>query len=83
MYLTANIINKATKNVSKIPRRSIFSDDKIFIVNAKNKLETTTVNIISMQGNNMIVNNLKNNTLVVIEPLINTKTGTKVKPIIK
>tara|TARA_B100001142_G_scaffold43001_2_gene38893 strand:- start:207 stop:1367 length:1161 start_codon:yes stop_codon:yes gene_type:complete len=83
MYLTANIITKATKNVSKIPRRSIFSDDKIFIVNAKNKLEKKTVNIIASQGNNIIVNNLKNNTLVVIEPLINTKTGTKVKPIIK
>ena len=45
--------------------------------------EKINVNIISNQGNNVIVDNIINNTMVVSESLINTKAGTIVKPIIK
>jgi hypothetical protein len=58
-------------------------DNKVFIVNTENKLEIINVNIISNQGNNVIVDNIINNTMVVSESLINTKAGTIVKPIIK
>ena len=83
MYLDATISSSTINNVCKIPRRSIFSDNKVFIVNADNKLETINVNIISNQGDNVIVDNIINNTMIVIEPLIDTKAGTIVNPIVK
>jgi hypothetical protein len=83
MYLDATISSITTNNVCKIPRRAIFSNNKVFIVNAENKLEISDVNIISNQGNNVIVDNIINNTLIVSEPLIDTKEGTIVNPIIK
>ena len=83
MYLNASIKTTATKDVCKIPRRALFSDKKVFIINEENRLEIMELSIISTQENNVIVNNLKNNTKVVSEPLINAKEGILVKPIIR
>jgi len=83
MYLNATITSNSISDVCEIPRRAIFSDNRIFIVNSENKLKTMSVNIISNQGNNVIVNNINNNTMVVSEPLINTKEGVIVNPIVK
>ena len=83
MYLSAYIITKTSENLVKIPRRAIFSKNKIFIVNNENKLEIKDINIISNQKNHILTNTLNDNTLVVIEPLINTKEGSIVKPIMK
>jgi membrane fusion protein, multidrug efflux system len=83
MYLNATITSNAISDVCKIPRRALFSDNKIFIVNSENKLETMSVNIISNQGNNVVVDNINNNTMVVSEPLINTKEGVIVNTIVK
>ena len=83
MYLDAMISSSTIKNVCKIPRRSVFLKNKIFIVNIDNQLEIMDVNIIASQGNSLIVDNIINNTLVVSEPLINTKEGTIINPIIK
>jgi multidrug efflux pump subunit AcrA (membrane-fusion protein) len=82
MYLDAKISSIIINNVCKIPRSCVL-DKKVFIVNTENKLEKINVNIISNQGNNVIVDNIINNTMVVSESLINTKAGTIVKPIIK
>ena len=83
MYLNATITSNSILDVCKIPRRALFSDNKIFIVNSENKLEKMSVSIISNQGNNVIIDNINNNTMVVSEPLIDAKAGTIVKPIIK
>ena len=83
MYLNANITTKTTENVCKIPRRALFSSNNVFVVNSKNKLEIKSLTILSNQENNVIVTNLQNNTIVVSEPLIDTKAGTIVNPIIK
>lgn len=83
MYLNASITTKATENVCKLPRRAIFSNNKVFVVNSENKLDIKSLTIVSNQGNNVIVTNLQNNTIVVSEPLIDAKAGTIVKPIIK
>lgn len=82
MYLDAQISSIIINNVCKIPRSCVL-DNKVFIVNTENKLEMINVNIISNQANNVIVDNIINNTMVVSESLINTKAGTIVKPIIK
>ena len=83
MYLEAIIETKLNKSVSTLPRRSLISENEVFIVNELNKLEKKTVNIISEQGTQVIIDNLEENTNVVIEPLINTKEGTIVNPILK
>jgi multidrug efflux pump subunit AcrA (membrane-fusion protein) len=83
MYLDATISSRRINNVCKIPRRAIFSKDKVFILDSENKLEIMSVNIIASQGNSVIVDNISNNTMVVNEPLIDTKAGTIVTPIIK
>jgi len=81
MYVSATIITKGIENVCKLPRRSIFKKNKVFIINKNNELKIKEVNIISYQGDDVIVENLSNNTLIVIEPLVNIKEGTIVKPI--
>lgn len=81
MYVSATIITKGIENVCKLPRRSIFKKNKVFIINKNNQLKIKEVNIISYQSDDVIVENLSNNTLIVIEPLVNIKEGTIVKPI--
>ena len=83
MYLDATISSSTINNVCKIPRRAIFLNNKVFIVNSENKLEIMNVNIIANQGNNVLIGDISNNTMIVIEPLIDTKTGTTVNPISK
>ena len=83
MYLDAKIITNSKDSVFKINRRAIFDKDKVFIVDKKNKLRINKINIVSYEDNYAIIRNLKENTLVVKEPLINTKAGSIVKAIIK
>ena len=83
MYLNAIITTKGSENTFKLPRRSIFDDDKVFIVDSKQKLQVKTINIIAYQEDDVIIDNISNNTLIVNEPLINVKEGTVVKAILK
>ncbi len=83
MYLDAKIITNSKDSVFKINRRAIFDNNKVFIVDKKNKLRIKKINIVSYEDNYAIIRNLKENTLVVKEPLINTKAGSVVKAIIK
>jgi len=82
-YLEATIFANAIDNICKIPRRAIFSDNKIFIVNKKTQLEIQEIDIISKQENHVLVDNIIDNTIVVIEPLIDVKEGTVINPIVK
>jgi hypothetical protein len=50
-------------------------------LNENNSLEVKSINIITEQDNNIIVDNIKDGERVIIEPLVNVKTGTKVIPI--
>ena len=83
MYLNASITTQGTENTFKLPRRAIFEDNKVFVVDSKKKLKIKTVNIIAYQGDEVIIDNLENNTLVVNEPLVNATEGTIVKTIVK
>jgi membrane fusion protein (multidrug efflux system) len=81
MYVNATIITKGIDNVCKLSRRSIFKKNKVFIIDKNNELKIKEVNIISYQGDDVVVDNLSNNTLIVNEPLVNINEGTIVKPI--
>ena len=83
MYLDAKIINKSNEKLVKIPRRAVFNENKAFTIDSENKLEIKTLNIISYQDDFVVVDNLKNGTIVVKEPLIGESEGTKVKVILK
>tara|TARA_B100001250_G_scaffold115257_1_gene97645 strand:- start:3001 stop:4161 length:1161 start_codon:yes stop_codon:yes gene_type:complete len=83
MYLNATITTKGTNNVFKLPRRSIFGGNKVFVVDSDNKLMIEDVNIIAYQNDDIIIGGLENETLVVSEPLVNMSKGTMVKTIIK
>jgi len=83
MYLEGTISSNITNNVCKIPRRSIFSENNIYVVNSESKLEIMSVEIISYQGSNVLVRGINNNTMVVNEPLIDVTEGIIVKPISK
>ena len=83
MYLDAIITTEVGSDVFKLARRAIFDENKVFSIDSNKKLRINEVNIISYQGDEVIIDNLENNMLIVNEPLVNTKEGTIVKPIIK
>ena len=83
MYLNATIITQGTENVCKLPRRAIFNKNKVYSIDSENKLKEIEVNIISYQGNEVIIDNLKNKLLIVNEPLLNVNEGEIVKAIVK
>ena len=59
MYLNAQIETYTKMTVCKIPRRSLISNDEIFILNENNFLEVKSINIITEQDNDIIVDNIK------------------------
>lgn len=83
MYFNATIITKGTDNTFKLPRRSIFDGNKVFTINSQQKLKIQNVNIIAHQGNEVIIDNIADNTLIVSEPLLNATEGSIVKAILK
>jgi membrane fusion protein, multidrug efflux system len=83
MYLNATITTKGTENTFKLPRRSIFENNKVFIVDTEKRLKIKNVNIIAYQGDEVIIDNMLENTLIVNEPLVYATEGTIVKAILK
>ena len=83
MYVDATILNKSSKKLVKLPRRSVFDKNKAFIIDKENKLKVQRLNIIFYQDNHVIIDNLKNGTVIVKEPLIGEKEGTEVKAILE
>ena len=51
------------------------------IINTNNELEIVNVNIVSEQGNFIVIDNIENGKRVVVEPLINAKEGSLVNPL--
>lgn len=83
MYVDATILNKSSEKLVKLPRRSLFDKNKAFIIDNENKLKIQRLNIIFYQDNHVIIDNLKNGTVIVKEPLIGEKEGTEVKAILE
>ncbi len=83
MYVDATILNTTSKKLVKIARRCVFDKNKAYIIDNENKLKTQKLNIIFYQDNFVMVDNLKNGTVIVKEPLIGEKEGTEVKAILE
>lgn len=81
MYLEATINTYSEKLGCRIPRRSLISENEVYVINSNNELEIVNVNIVSEHGNFIIIDNLDNDKRVVVEPLINVKEGSIVNPL--
>ena len=81
MYLNANISSQDKIKTVNIPRRSVFGEDYIYVVE-ENKLIKQKVNIYSSYKNTVNVTGLSDGMLIVAEPIINAKEGMKVESII-
>ena len=81
MYLNANISSQDKIKTVNIPRRSVFGEDYIYVVE-ENKIIKQKVNIYSSYKNTVNVIGLSDGMLIVSEPIINAKEGMKVESII-
>ena len=81
MYLEAKINVDGFENVVEIPRKAIFGNNMIYLVNKDSLLIPQKISIKSMQENLVLAKGLPENTMLVTEPVINAKDSMKVFPI--
>ena len=77
-YLSATFPGHPVDGVMEVPRNVIFNTDEVFIVN-DNRLHKRTINIIKVNENTILFTGLKEDQMLVMEPLINVTEGTKVE----
>jgi len=78
LYLTA-IFNKVTfANSMEIPRNSVFNRDTVYIIK-NNRLKKKKILIKKINSETIIFSGLRNDDIVVIEPLINAKENSLVQ----
>ena len=82
MYLKAIIEKNGKVPTMNIPRRAIFGDNKVYIVQ-NNTLHIKEIKIHSSNANSINIIGIEDSTLVVSEPIINAKEGMKVTPELK
>lgn len=81
MYLEASIYCSGFENVVEIPRKAIYGNNMIYTVSKDSLLIPHQITVKSMQTNSVIATDILNNTMVVIEPVVNAKDSMKVSPI--
>lgn len=79
MYLNAEFAAGEIKDVVVFPKRALFDGDYIYQVK-DSLLAKKQVTIVHQENNNAYIKGIKNNDLVVIEPLLEAKDSTKVIP---
>ena len=82
MYLKAIIEKNGKVPTMNIPRRAMFGDNKVYIVQ-NNTLHIKDIKIHSSNANSINIIGIEDSTLVVSEPIINAKEGMKVTPELK
>ena len=84
MYLEALIEFEDTEDVVKIPRKALYDNQKLYIINKDDStLKSKSLKIRSSDDRFVYVSNLEDSILYVSQQLINTKENTKVYPLIK
>ena len=81
MYLEAIIFCNGFENVVEIPRKAIYGNNMIYTVSKDSLLIPLQIDIKSRLKNSAIATGIENETVVVIEPVINAKDSMKVSPI--
>lgn len=84
MYLEALLEFKDTEDVVKIPRKALYDNQKLYIINKNDStLKSISVDIRSSDDQFVYVTNLEDSVLFVSKPVINAKENTKVSPVIQ
>ena len=84
MYLEALIEFEDTEDVVKIPRKALYDNQKLYIINKDDStLKSKSLKIRSSDDRFVYVSNLEDSILYVSQQLINAKENTKVYPLIR
>ena len=83
MYVKAKLELSALELVCKIPRTAIFGENKIYMVDMDSTIHSTEINIRSSDDRYYYVDNLKDSTLFLPQPIINAKDSVRITPIFK
>lgn len=77
-YLKAKFLGIPLTNVMEMPRNAVFNSNEVFIVQ-DSLLTKTEINVVKVNEKTLFFNGVKENTELVVEPLINAAERTKVK----
>ena len=84
MYLEAYLEFNDTEDVVRIPRKALFDNQKLYIINENDStLKSISVDIRSSDDQFVYVTNIEDSVLYVSKPVINAKENTKVTPVIQ
>ena len=84
MYLEAFLEFNDTEDVVRIPRKALFDNQKLYIINKNDStLKSISVDIRSSDDQFVYVTNIEDSVLYVSKPVINAKENTKVTPVIQ
>ena len=84
MYLEAYLEFNDTEDVVRIPRKALFDNQKLYIINENDStLKSISVDIRSSDDQFVYLNNIEDSVLYVSKPVINAKENTKVTPVIQ
>ena len=84
MYLEAFLEFNDTEDVVRIPRKALFDNQKLYIINENDStLKSISVDIRSSDDQFVYVTNIEDSVLYVSKPVINAKENTKVTPVIQ
>ena len=84
MYLEALLEFKDTEDVVKIPRKALYDNQKLYIINENDStLKSISVDIRSSDDQFVYLSNIEDSVLYVSKPVINAKENTKVTPVIQ
>ena len=84
MYLEAFLEFNDTEDVVRIPRKALFDNQKLYIINKNDStLKSISVDIRSSDDQFVYVTNIEDSVLYVSKPVINAKENIKVTPVIQ
>lgn len=76
-YLHAEFDGHPVEGVMEIPRNAVLNNDEVFVV-VNERLEKRRINIVKKNESTLLFNGLKENVILVTQPLINVMEGTSV-----
>ncbi len=80
MYLNAEIQCAGTTSMIELPRKALFNKNEVYFVEA-GRIYARPVNIALYQKNTVLVKGVKDNSVIVLEPILNAKDSMEVKVI--
>ena len=84
MYLEAFLEFNDIEDVVRIPRKALFDNQKLYIINENDStLKSISVDIRSSDDQFVYISNIEDSVLYVSKPVINAKENTKVTPVIQ